>query len=147
MRLPGGTEPGPRRLRVRRNDEYRAVAHASLSERKRLPAQLPAGARGSRRGRRATLAACGLLATLTAACSSDDGPATAAESSGATTGDGADSTTTAPPDRPAGSRPGGAYDPGSTPIATAYLGSLAQLAEHRAFNPQVQGSSPWRPTK
>ena len=25
-------------------------------------------------------------------------------------------------------------------------GSLAQLAEHRAFNPQVQGSSPWRPT-
>src|SRR5262249_9473444 len=26
-------------------------------------------------------------------------------------------------------------------------GPLAQLAEHRAFNPQVQGSSPWRPTR
>ncbi len=27
-----------------------------------------------------------------------------------------------------------------------FYGPLAQLAEHRAFNPQVQGSSPWRPT-
>ena len=25
-------------------------------------------------------------------------------------------------------------------------GSLAQLVEQRTFNPQVQGSSPWRPT-
>ena len=26
------------------------------------------------------------------------------------------------------------------------IGSLAQLVEQRTFNPQVQGSSPWRPT-
>ena len=29
---------------------------------------------------------------------------------------------------------------------SAHPGSLAQLAEQRAFNPVVQGSSPWRPT-
>ena len=31
--------------------------------------------------------------------------------------------------------------------ATALTGSLAQLVEHRTFNPMVEGSNPSRPTK
>ena len=31
-------------------------------------------------------------------------------------------------------------------LACQRVGSLAQLVEQRTFNPQVQGSSPWRPT-
>lgn len=32
---------------------------------------------------------------------------------------------------------------GSNPTLSANIESLAQLAEQRAFNPQVQGSTPW----
>lgn len=52
-------------------------------------------------------------------------------------------------------------NPGSSPVSrisslhstpqevrsTALFGSLAQLVEHRTFNPLVLGSSPRRPTK
>jgi hypothetical protein len=40
-----------------------------------------------------------------------------------------------------------AEPPRSARPRVLHLGSLAQLAEQRAFNPAVQGSSPWRPTK
>jgi hypothetical protein len=53
-----------------------------------------------------------------------------------------------PPSRPATSASRRNLQPGKE-FSTTFSprpGPLAQLAEHRAFNPQVQGSSPWRPT-
>lgn len=37
-------------------------------------------------------------------------------------------------------------EPGEISASIHPLGLLAQLAEHRTFNPLVQGSSPWWPT-
>ncbi len=49
-----------------------------------------------------------------------------------------------------GSLPNPAYEsrvPVRLPRDIVRPGSLAQQVEHRAFNPLVQGSSPWRPTR